>query len=102
MHGINTLAFFGELEKIAEQARSVGTWSPKTVGAPRSKMPDSQVAKAPTVPGKLNVKIVKPAAKFGPRQNYSRSNTATAPDSNVLQGADARQTPPPNVVFGVR
>jgi hypothetical protein len=95
-------AFFGELEKIAGQQRSSGPWAAKTVGAPRSKMPEAQAAKAPTTPSKLNVKIVKPAAKFGPRQNYSQSNIATAPSSNPLQGAEARQTPPPNVVFGVR
>lgn len=95
------LEFFGELEKIAAQQRS-GAWAPKTIGAPRAKMPETQAAKAPTTPGSLNVKIVKPAAKFGKRQTYSQSNTAAPPEGNPAQVAAARQIPPPNVVFGVR
>lgn len=94
--------FFGELEKIgATQVRS-GAWAPKTIGAPRSKMPESQAAKAPTVPSSLNVKIVKPAAKFGKQQSYSQSNTEAPPSGSPGQAANARQISPPNVVFGVR
>jgi hypothetical protein len=96
------MAFFEELEKIGAQARSSSsTWSPKTVGAPRSKLPGKQAPKAPTAPGKLNVKITKPT-QYGARQNYSQPNVETAPSTNPAQGSAQRNTPPPNVVFGVR
>jgi len=97
------VAFFEEMEKIGGQARSsFSVWSSKTVGAPRSKLSGQQAPKAPTAPGKLNVKIVAPGAKLGPRQNYSQPNVVTAPPANPMQGAGVRNTPPPNVVFGVR
>jgi hypothetical protein len=97
-------AFHEEIEKIAAtQGRSSSsTWSSQTIGAPRSKLPGTQAPKAPTAPSKLNVKITAPAAKLGPRQNYSQPNVVTAPTANPVQGAAARNTPPPNVVFGVR
>lgn len=97
-------AFYEEIEKIAaSQVRSSDSvWSSKTIGAPRSKLPGQQAPKAPTAPGDLNVKIKAPAASFGPRQNYSQPNEASAPDTNPAQGAAVRNTPPPNVVFGVR
>lgn len=96
-------AFHQEIEKIATQVRSVSSqWSSKTVGAPRSKLPGQQAPKAPTAPSQLNVKITAPAAKLGPRQNYSQPNVVTAPPANPAQGAEVRNTPPPNVVYGVR
>jgi len=96
-------SFYAELEKIAEsQARSSGTWSAKTVGAPRSKPAGIQSPKAPTVPGKLHPKLVAPASSFGKRQNYSQPNPATTPETNPTQNVAARHAPPPNVVFGVR
>jgi hypothetical protein len=95
-------AFYQEIEKIAAQARSsTSVWSSKTVGAARSKSTGQQTAKAPTTPSSLNVKIPSPG-KYGPRQNYSQPNVVTAPPANPMQGAGARNTPPPNVVFGVR
>lgn len=97
-------AFADELMKIAAtQARSSSSvWAPKTVGAPRSKMPGTEQAKAPTVPGKLSPKVIKPASQFGERQNYSQSNTATTPETNPVQQQGLRSIPPPNVVFGAR
>lgn len=98
-------AFFDELEKIGEtQARSSSSvWSSKTIGAPRSKLPGTQSPKAPTVPGELNSKLVRPASQFGKRQQeYSQPSSATPPSTNPAQGDMARNQPPPNVVFGVR
>lgn len=97
-------AFYEEIEKIAavQQRSSDSVWSSKTIGAPRSKLPGQQAPKAPTAPGDLNVKVVAPAASSGPRQNYSQPNEASAPDTNPAQGAEVRNVPPPNVVFGVR
>ena len=97
-------SFYEELEKIAavQSRSSSSTWSSKTVGAPRTKLPGKQSPKAPTVPGKLSPKLVQPAAGYGKRQNYSQPNPATTPETNPAQQAAARQAPPPNVVFGVR
>lgn len=95
-------AFFSELEKISATQSRIGQWAAKTVGAPRSKLPGVQMPKAPTAPGKLSPKIVKPGAKYGKRQKYSQPNTETPPTTSPQQGAMARQLPPPNVVFGVR
>lgn len=105
MQGTVLIALFDELEKIAEQqARSFSSaWSSKTIGAPRAKLPGTQSPKAPTVPGKLNSKLVRPASQFGKRQQtYSQPSSATAPTTNPTQAAAARHKPPPNVVFGVR
>ena len=102
LQGTVIKAFSDELEKIATQER-VGVWSPKTIGAPRSKLPGSQAPKAPTAPGKLNAKLVRPAPQFGKRQQtYSQPNPATAPNTNPTQSVAARHKQPPNVVFGVR
>ena len=97
-------ALFDELRKIAEtQVRSSSSsWGAKTIGAPRSKLTGVQLAKAPTLPGKLHPKLIGPASQFGKRQNYSQPNVDTLPSTNPAQGAAARQLPPPNVVFGVR
>ena len=96
------MAFHEELTKIAAARSPSSAYAPKTVGAPRSKFPSQQTPKAPTAPGKLNVKIVAPAAQFGKRQNYSQPNAATQPTTNPAQGEKLRNAPPPNVVFGVR
>lgn len=97
------LAFYDEMGKIAAaQSRAPGPWSPKTIGAPRSKLPGTQSPKAPTAPGKLDSKLVRPASSYGKRQNYSHPNQANTPDANPAQNVMARNTPPPNVVFGVR
>jgi hypothetical protein len=97
-------AFFDELEKIGGQARSSSSvWSSKTVGAPKSKSPTVEAAKAPTVPGKLDTKLVRPASQFGERhQTYSQPSTVTPPSTNPAVGSMARHQPPPSVVFGVR
>jgi hypothetical protein len=98
-------ACHSELAKIAAstQARpSTSAWSTKTIGAPRSKLTGQQAAKAPTIPSGLNVKIVAPGAKFGPRQNYSQPYEDNAPSANPTQVGETRNTPPPNVVFGAR
>ena len=97
-------AFFDELAKIAEtqQREPTSAWAPKTIGAPRSKVPNSQVAHAPEPPGALSPKMVAPAGQFGSRQNYSQPYTASPQDTNPEQGESQRQAPPPNVVFGVR
>lgn len=104
MQGINVTAFFEELEKIgATQVRSPdSTWAPETIGAPRSKLPGAQSPKAPTVPGQLSSKLVRPAGQYGQRTNYTQSNEESAPSVNPMQGEQQRNTPPPNVVFGVR
>lgn len=98
------MAFFDELEKIGGSARSsFSSWSSKTVGAPRSKATGIMAAKAPTVPGKLDSKLVLPASQFGKRhQTYSQPSSVTPPLTNPAQGSVARNQPPPNVVFGVR
>ena len=97
-------AFFDELVKIAEtqQRDSSSTWVPKTIGAPRAKLPDTQVARAPEMPGALSPKLVAPAGQHGGRQNYSKPYTASPQDTSPEQGDSQRQAPPPNVVFGVR
>lgn len=96
-------AFFEELEKIGAQARSSeSVWTSKTTSAPRSKLPGRQAPKAPTAPGNLGPKVIRPAPQFGKRQNYSQPNVETPPATNPAQAADARHQPPPNVVFGVR
>jgi hypothetical protein len=95
-------AFFDELAKIAAQQRGPGPWESTTVGAPRSKLPGQQSPKAPTAPGQLSPKVIKPAPQYGKRQNYSRVNVATAPGKNPAQSAELRAAPPPNVVFGAR
>lgn len=97
-------AFADELMKIAAtQVRSSSSsWSAKTVGAPRSKLKGIQKPKAPTTPGKLSPKVIKPAAQFGKRQNYSQPNTAAPPETNPAQQQGLRAIPPPNVVFGAR
>lgn len=92
-------AFFGELEKVARDLNSA--WATKTIGAPRSKLPPIQLAKAPTAPGPMSPKLVMPAAKNGPRQTYSQPNVESPPEFNPAQSSDARQTPPPSVSFGV-
>jgi hypothetical protein len=98
------MAFFDELEKIGGQARSnSSSWSSSTTEAARVKAPSVETAKAPTVPGKLNAKLVQPASQFGKRhQTYSQPSSATPPSTNPAQGQMARNHPPPNVVFGVR
>jgi len=98
------MALFDELEKIGAQARSSSSaWSAETIGAPRSKLPGVQSPKAPTVPGELNTKLVRPASQFGKRhQTYSQPSSVTPPSTNPALGAQARNQPPPNVVFGVR
>ena len=104
MTGIDMSAFFDELVKIGQtQAREpTSAWAPQTIGAPRSKLTNTQVANAPEMPGALNPKVVKPAGQFGSRQNYSRPYTDAPQDTNPEQGDSQRQAPPPNVVFGVR
>lgn len=104
LYGTAMIAFFDELEKIAGQARALSSsWASKTVGAPRAKLPGLQTAKAPTVPGKLNAKLVRPASQFGKRhQKYSQPSSITPPSTNPALGMQARNQPPPNVVFGVR
>lgn len=94
-------SFLDELIKIAAQARGPQD-SPKTVGAPRTKLPGAQQPKAPTAPGKLSPKLVMPGSKYGKQQKYSQPNKETPPITNPAQGAMARHVPPPNVVFGVR
>jgi hypothetical protein len=97
------MAFWDELEKIGMQARSPGsTFASKTVGAPRAKVTPKQMDRAPTLPNNLGPKLVGPNASHGPRQNYSQPKADIAPATNPMQGAEARQVPPPNVVFGVR
>ena len=77
-------AFFEELEKLGGLARSMDSpWGTKTVGAPRSKIPAAQYPKAPTAPGPMSPKLVTPAAKYGPSQNYSQPNFATPPTTGV-------------------
>jgi len=95
------VSFLDELTKIAGQARGPQD-APKTVGAPRTKLPGQQAPKAPTAPGKLSPKLVMPGSKYGKQQKYSQPNEETPPITNPEQGAMARQVPPPNVVFGVR
>jgi hypothetical protein len=98
------MAFFDELEKIGGQARSSSSvWASKTTGAPRVKTSGTEAAKAPTVPGKLDTKLVRPASQYGKRQQtYSQPSSVTPPSTNPAQGVMARYHPPPNVVFGVR
>lgn len=73
MTGISESAFFDELEKMAAEARDPNSpWSPKTVGSPRSRLPSLQFPKAPTAPGSMSPKLVKPAGNIGPRQNYAQ------------------------------
>lgn len=75
-------AFFDELEKLGGLARSMDSpWGTKTVGAPRSKITPAQFPKAPTAPGPMSPKLVTPAAKYGPSQNYSQPNFSTPPAS---------------------
>jgi len=102
--GINMQAFFDELVKIGQtQAREpTSAWAPKTIGAPRAKLPDAQVARAPEPPGALSPKVVKPAGQYGNRQNYSKPYTESSPATNPEQGESQRQAPIPNVTFGVR
>lgn len=90
-------AFFNELEKVAAFKAPGSPWAPKTVGAARSKMPPTQFPKAPTAPGPMSPKLVKPAGKFGPRQDYSQpvGGAPVGPASD--QGVVARDVPPPNV-----
>lgn len=104
MLGINMNAFFDELDKIAQtqQREPTSAWAPKTIGAPRSKLPNSQVANAPEMPGALSPKLVKPAGQYGGRQDYSKPYTDSPQDTNPEQGESQRQAPPPNVVFGVK
>lgn len=95
--------FFEELRKLGSlQPRAPGSWTPTTVGAPRSKLPSQQAPRSPTVPGNMSTKIVGPASKFGPQQNYSEPNTVAPPELNPTQAAAGRNVMPPNVVYGVR
>jgi len=97
------MAFWDELEKIGESSRSSSSvWKSKTVGAPRSKVPATQMDRAPTLSDSPSPKLVGPASRYGKRQNYSQPNVAAPPPSNPSQGMAERMTPPPNVVFGVR
>jgi len=97
------MAFWDELEKIGQQARSPGSpFASKTVGAPRAKLPPSQADHAPTLSDNPSPKLVGPASNYGKRQNYAQPNVATPPMTNPEQGEDVRNTPVPNVVFGVR
>lgn len=92
---------FDELAKIGEVARNPNSqWAPKTVGAPRSKLVGQQAPKAPTAPGSMAPKIVKPDAKYGPQ--YTSVNDVAADETNPAQELTARVQTPPNVVFGVR
>ena len=96
------LAFFNELEKLAESDRNPSSvWAPKTVGAPRSKLTGTQVAKAPAAPSSMAPHNVEPVAKYGP-QDYSQPNEASTPETNPGLEATARIQTPPNVVFGAR
>lgn len=96
-------AFLDEMTKIAaaQQREATNPWAPKSIGAPRSKMPKSSTPKAPSPPGKLSPRLVKPT-QYGKRQNYSKPITATPPETNPTQSAGLRSAPPPHVVFGVR
>jgi hypothetical protein len=97
------MAFWNELEKIGAALRSsTSSWSSKTVGAPRSKVPPKQMDRAPTLSDSPSPKLVGPASQYGKRQNYSQPNVAAPPPSNPTQGMAERMMPPPNVVFGVR
>lgn len=80
-------AFFDELDKVAGEARDPNSpWSPKTIGSPRSKLPSVQFPKAPTAPGNMSAKLVKPAGSYGTRQNYSQP-VVNVPDG-PLQSAE--------------
>ena len=68
-------------------------WASKTVGAPRSKLPSVQFPKAPTAPANMNAKLVLPAGKHGPRQNYSQPNVSSYPE-NSLGNNMASDSPP--------
>ena len=98
MTGICMSAFFEELSKVAGEVRAPDSpWVSKTIGAPRAKLTNTQFPKAPTAPGPLNLKLVQPAAKFGPRPNYSQPNVETPSGANPDIGGMARQQPPPLV-----
>lgn len=89
MTGISKSALFDELMKVAAEARDPNSpWSPKTVGSPRSKLPALQFPKAPTAPGSLSPKLVKPAGNYGTRQEYAQP-VVSIPDGPL-------QTEPPS------
>jgi hypothetical protein len=97
-------AFADEMIKIAEtQSRDQGSpWASKSTGTPRLQMPKSSMSNAPTTPGNLGPKVIKPAAGIGKRQNYSQPTSNAPPETNPGQQAGLRMAPPPNVVFGAK
>ena len=80
------LALMDELQKIASGIRNPSSiWAPKTIGSPRTKLPNTMFPKAPTAPGALSPKLVKPAGKFGTRPDYSNPVGPPPGTTNLTQ-----------------
>jgi hypothetical protein len=83
---VSLLALMDELTKVALQLRAPSSpWAPKTIGSPRSKLPSIQFPKAPTAPGNLSPKLVKPAGQFGTRPDYSAPVGPPSGTTNLTQ-----------------